>query len=94
MALARVVAFEDVTPERIEELRSQIEGESPPEDLPASEIMILYDASGQRSLAIVFFDDEDAYARGDAALSAMPTDDTPGRRLSVDKYEVAIRMTA
>ena len=32
--------------------------------------MILYDPSGQRSLAIVFFDNEDDYARGDAALQA------------------------
>ncbi len=95
MALARVVAFEGVTPERIEQLRGEIEGaEGPPEDLPSSELMILYDPSGQRSLAIVLFDNEDDYARGDAALEAMPATDTPGQRLSVDKYEVAIRMTS
>ena len=94
MALARVVAFEGVTPERIEQLRGEIErAEGAPEDLPASELMILYDASGQKSLAIVVFDNEDDYARGDAALEAMPATDTPGQRLSVDKYEVAIRMT-
>ena len=95
MALARVVAFEGVTPERIEQLRGEIEGaDGAPDDLPASELMILYDPSGQRSLAIVVFDNEDDYARGDAALEAMPATDTPGQRLSVDKYEVAIRMTS
>ncbi|HZT16920.1 MAG TPA: hypothetical protein VFA19_13330 [Gaiellaceae bacterium] len=94
MALARVVAFEGVTSERIEQLRNEITGsDGPPEDIPATELMILHDPDGERSLAIVLFDNEDDYARGDAALDAMPGDDTPGRRLSVDKYEVAIRMT-
>jgi hypothetical protein len=42
---------------------------------------------------IVFFDNEDDYRRGDETLSAMPADETPGRRTSVSKYQVAIRMT-
>ena len=40
---------------------------------------------------VVFFDTEDDYAQGDATLNAMPTGDTPGRRASVAKYDVAIR---
>ena len=35
---------------------------------------------------------EDDYATGDAALNAMPTADTPGRRTSVTKYDVVMRM--
>jgi hypothetical protein len=94
MALARVVAFEGVTPERIEELRRQIgEADGPPDEIPSSELLVLHDPQGQRSLAIVFFENEEDYARGDAALDAMPTSDTPGGRVSVDKYHVAIRMT-
>jgi hypothetical protein len=42
---------------------------------------------------IVFFDTEDDYRRGDQVLNAMPAGDTPGRRTSVAKYEVPIRMT-
>jgi hypothetical protein len=42
---------------------------------------------------IVFFDSEDDYRRGDEALNAMPAEDTPGRRTSVAKYDVAIRVT-
>ena len=42
---------------------------------------------------IVFFETEEDYQRGDAALSAMPAGDTPGRRASVAKYQVAFRMT-
>ena len=55
---------------------------------------MLHDEDANTSLVVLFFEDEDDYARGDAALSAMPTDDTPGRRTSVTKYKVAGRMTA
>ena len=94
MALARVVGFEGVTNERIEQLRQEIGESGRPDDIPATEILILHDPDAQKSLAIVFFDNEDDYRRGDAALSAMPADDTPGKRSSVSKYTVAIRMTA
>ncbi len=94
MALARVVEFEGVTTDRIEELRGQIENEPQPDEIPATEVMVLHDAAAGKSLAIVFFDNEDDYQRGDVALNAMPAGDTPGGRLSVSKYEVAIRKTS
>ncbi len=94
MALARVVAFDGVTNERIEQLRQEIGERGRPDDIPATEILILHDPGAQKSLAIVFFDNEDDYRKGDAVLSAMPADDTPGNRSSVAKYDVAIRMTA
>jgi len=94
MALARVVSFDGVTKQRIEDLRSQIGEQGRPDEVPASEILILHDPDGEKSLAILFFETEDDYRKGDAALNAMPTDDTPGGRTSVTKYDVAIRMTA
>ncbi len=94
MALARVVEFEGVTPDRIEQLRGEMEGGERPEGLPATEFMLLYDADAQKSVAIVFFDTEEDYAAGDATLDAMQPGDTPGRRLSVRKYEVATRVSA
>ena len=93
MALARVVTFEEVGPDRIAAMKQSIEEGEQPDDLPASEVVILHDADAQSALAIVFFENEEDYARGDAALSAMSTEGTPGKRLSVDKYDVAIRMT-
>jgi hypothetical protein len=57
------------------------------------EVVVLHDAEAAKSLVVVFFDSEDDYKRGDEALDAMPADDTPGRRTSVEKYDVAIRMT-
>ncbi|HEY2778559.1 MAG TPA: hypothetical protein VGI77_11715 [Gaiellaceae bacterium] len=94
MAIARVVEFEGVTADRIEQLKADMEGSERPEGLPATEFMLLYDADAQKSVAIVFFDNEQDYATGDATLSAMPTGDTPGRRVSVGKYEVATRVSA
>jgi len=94
MALARVVRFEGVGEARIEELRQGIESEEAPEGLPAKEIVVLHDADAETALVIVFFDTEDDYTRGDALLSAMPAGDTPGRRVSVEKYAVPIRRTA
>ena len=93
MALARVVSFEGVNKERMDQLRSEIEGGQRPDEIPATEILILHDPEAETSLAILFFDNDDDYKRGDDALNAMPTDDTPGRRTSVTKYDVAVRMT-
>ena len=94
MGFASVVRFEGVGEDRIEEMRHGIESEEVPEGLPAKEIVVLHDADAETSLVIVFFDTEDDYTRGDALLSAMPAGDTPGRRVSVEKYAVPIRRTA
>jgi hypothetical protein len=91
MAVARVVSFEGVDSNRIQELKSRIERGDRPDDLPATEMMVLHNPESQTSLAIVFFDNEEDYARGDATLSAMPPGDTPGERTSVTKYDVAVR---
>jgi hypothetical protein len=92
MALARVVSFEDVSRDRIDQMKREMSEGERPEDVPATEIIVLHDPETEKSLAIVFFETEDDYTRGDAALSAMPAADTPGRRTSVTKYDVAIRM--
>ena len=90
MALARVVSFDGVNSDRISQLKEQVSSE-PPEGLPAKGIEILHDPDAEQALAIVFFDNEDDYRKGDEILSSMPASDTPGNRTSVSKYEVAIR---
>ena len=92
MALARVVSFDGVSASRVEEMKQQIAA-GPPDDIPAKEIVMLHDAEAEKSVVIVFFDSEEDYARGDATLSAMPADETPGTRTAVGKYEVAVRLT-
>jgi hypothetical protein len=94
MALARVVAFEGVSKDRIEEMKREMDEGGRPEDVPATEIIVLHDPEAEQSLAILFFESEDEYKRGHETLDAMPAGDTPGRRTSVTKYEVAHRMTA
>ena len=92
MALARVVEFEGVSSERMDQMRQEMEQGERPDDIPSSEIIVLHDAESEKSLVVVFFENEDDYRRGDEALSAMPAGDTPGQRTSVRKFDVAMRM--
>lgn len=93
MAIARVVTFEGVRRDHLEEVKRQVEGGEVPEGMPSAEIVILHDPTAERSLAIVFFESEDDYKVGDEILDAMPRDDTPGERTSVTKYDVVARMS-
>lgn len=90
MALARVVTFEGVNKDRIEELRREMSEGGPPAEIPATEMLMLHDPEADKSLVVLFFETEDDYKRGNEALNAMPTDDTPGRRTSVTRYNVAL----
>ena len=92
MAFARVVEFDGVTKERMAELNARIESGEPPEGMPPAELIALHDAEGEKSLVVVIFESEDDYRKGDEILSAMPSDDTPGSRTSVRKFDVALRM--
>ena len=92
MPLARVVAFDGVDSARMAQMQSEMEGSERPENVPAKEIIVLHDPEADKSLVIVFFENEADYKTGDETLSAMPADDTPGKRTSVAKYNVAFRM--
>ena len=92
MALARVVTFDGVSSERMEQMRAQMADQDRPDDVPATEIVVLHDPDAEKSVVMLFFDNEEDYAKGDAALNAMPASDTPGQRTSVAKYDVAVRM--
>jgi hypothetical protein len=93
MALARVVSFEGVSKDRIEELTREMQEGERPEGLPATEMILLHDADAEKSLAIIFFESDEDYRQGDETLDAMPASDVPGRRTSVTRYDVALRMT-
>ena len=91
MALARVVNFEGVDKARMDQMKQEIESGDPPEGMPPSELVVLHDGADS-SLVVVIFENEEDYQKGDEILSAMPAGDTPGRRTSVQKYDVAMRM--
>jgi len=93
MAIARVVTFDGVDSNRMAEMQREMQGNERPDNVPAKEIVVLHDPEGEKSLVILFFDTDDDYKRGDEALNAIPAGDTPGKRTSVTKYEVAFRMT-
>jgi hypothetical protein len=93
MALARVVSFDGVDSERIAKLTSDIQEGEQPEGMSATEMLLLHDPDSDQALAVLFFENEDDYRKGDEVLGGMPTEDTPGRRTSVTKYQVATRRT-
>jgi hypothetical protein len=94
MALARVVSFEGVTRQRVEEMQRDLSEQEQPEGLHATEIILLHESDADRALVVLFFENEDDYVSGDQVLSAMPADETPGTRSGVTKYDVAARMKA
>jgi hypothetical protein len=97
---ARVVRWEGAEAEALKrsasEIRSQAESEEgPPEGVPAKGLLILNDVENGRSLAITLFETEDDYREGDETLNSMsPPDEGFGRRVSVEKYEVAVQLEA
>ena len=79
MALARVVTFDGVGSDRVEEMKREMQDGERPEGLPASEIIVLHDGAAEQALVILFFETEDDYRQGDEVLNAMQADDTPGQ---------------
>lgn len=70
MAVARVVMFEGVDGDRVEGLRRRIEDEGRPDGVPATEIVVLHDPDGRRSISILFFESDEDYATADETLNA------------------------
>jgi len=91
MALARVVTFDGVSKDRMEEMQRDMDSGQPPEGFPSAEIIALHDADAEKSVVIIILDSEEDYAKADEILNAMPAGDTPGQRASVTKYDVAMR---
>ena len=92
MALARVVTFDGVSKDRMDEMNREMESGQPPEGMPSAELIVLHDPDAEKSLVVVVFENEDDYRKGDEILGNMPAGDTPGTRTSVTKYNVAARM--
>ena len=91
MEVARVVSFEGVSNERVEEMRQEMSHMTPPEGMPNAAGLVLHDPESETSVVIMIFQSEDDYARADRILDAMPASDTPGTRTSVKKYNLAAR---
>jgi len=92
MAVARVVTFDGVTKDRMDEMNREMSDGDPPEGFPSAEVVVLHDAGAEKSLVVVIFETDDDYNRADEIMNAMPAGDTPGKRTSVTRYDVAQRM--
>ena len=94
MALARVVSFDGVSKDRMEQMKAEMQDGGAPEGFPQSEILVLHDPEADKSLVVLILDNEDDYRKADEILNAMPAADTPGQRTAVQKYDVAVRMSS
>jgi hypothetical protein len=91
MPFARVVSFEDVSDDHMADLQQRLDAGERPEGMPPVELLALHDREGRRALVLQLFESDEDYRRGEEVFSAMPAGDTPGRRASVSRYEVAAR---
>jgi hypothetical protein len=94
MPVARVVTFDGVSKDRMQEMQKEMEDGQPPEGFPSAEMLVLHDADAEKSVVVIVFDNDEDYKKGDEILSAMPAGDTPGQRTSVSRYDVAMRMSS
>jgi hypothetical protein len=93
---ARVATFEGGDPAAIQQNVDSIKersGSGPPEGVPAIGMLMLQSES--RLIAISLFENEEDLQQGDATLNSMsPPVGGMGRRVSVENYDVPIKLDA
>lgn len=88
---ARVVRFDGVSREGIDQVLAQIEeSDGPPPGVDAKRMQMLWDEDSQTSTFIAWFETKDAMVEAHRIFDAMSVGDTPGNRVSVDQAEVMI----
>jgi len=95
---ARVARWEGADAETLKRTADEIRADAesgPPEGLPAKGLWLLHDYEGGKAMAVTLFENEDDYRQGDEKLNSMsPPGEGMGRRVGVDKYEVAVELEA
>lgn len=97
---ARVARWENADAESMgktaAEIRAQSEaGGGPPPGVPAKEFLLLHDTAAGKAVAITLFESEDDYRQGDETLNSMtPPGGGMGDRVSVEKFELVVRVDA
>jgi hypothetical protein len=73
-----------------EEINSRA-ASGPPEGVPSTGFMLLFDPDSGNGLAIGLFETEEDRRKGDEALNAMdPPESGMGKRVAVENYEVGV----
>ena len=96
---ARVARWEGADAKSLEEsaaeIRARSEAGGPPPGVPAKQFLLLHDTAAGTAVAITLFETEDDYRQGDETLNTMsPPKDGMGDRVSVEKFEIAVRVDA
>lgn len=97
---ARVVRWEGADAQTLESTAREIQAQAdeqggPPEGLPAKKLMLLHDTAGGKAVAITLFANEEDYRQGDETLNSMsPPGGGMGERVSVEKYELVVELSA
>lgn len=95
---ARVAQWEGADAKALEDSAAQIRaqaGDGPPPGVPAKEFLLLHDTAAGKAIAITLFESEEDYRQGDETLNSMsPPGEGMGRRVSVEKLELAVRVEA
>ncbi len=91
----RVVRFTDVSQDRIDGLKQQIEeNDGPPEGVVSTGVKFFHDADQQTMIVVQSFDSKENMEASEAALEAMDPGDTPGTRASVDRCQLVVEVHA
>lgn len=86
---ARVVRFTDVSRDRIDGIKREIEESGgPPPGVDAKAIRVMYDGGQSTAVVVIFFEDEEALRAASETFDQMDASETPGSRASVDLCEV------
>jgi hypothetical protein len=86
----RVVRFNEVDPDRVEKLLSEIDerGEPPASGIKATKLQILLDRDQRTSVVLQYFDSEQDMRDSEQGFDSMDASETPGSRASVDRCEL------
>jgi hypothetical protein len=91
----RVVRFTDVTRDRIDTLKAQIEeSDGPPPGVPPAGLTVLFDEEQGTAVVLQQFASAEDMEAGAKVFAAMDPGETPGTRASVDACELALEMPA
>jgi hypothetical protein len=97
---ARVTQWEGADAKALEDsaagIRAQAEAAGgPPPGVPAKEFLLLHDTAAGKAIGITLFETEEDYRQGDETLNSMsPPGEGMGSRISVEKFELAVRVEA
>jgi hypothetical protein len=87
----RVVRFTEVSAERVERLRAQIEeAEGPPPGSKTTGLQMLFDEAQGTAVVLQHFDSAEDMRVGGEVFAAMEPGETPGTRASIDMCEVTL----